>query len=257
MSDRPLTIDIQRPLMLKANELCLVTDQSGTVRAQAPGMGLFYRDCCYLGRYELYLDGRQPLQLASSAALGFAATVELTNPPLPGAGGRPFRADSLGIERRLIAIEQDESLVDWLRFRNFDEHPVELTLSLTFEARFQNVFILRGAPPGPRGFWSVQRSWASSCASAIGRGRRPAPARGGVLERARRGAAQRGDDERAFRARAGAAAEQGRARPDAANRESRGRSRGLERAGAGGPGRARNAGAREGRCLARRFRAGP
>jgi glycogen debranching enzyme len=151
MSDRPLTIDIQRPILLKAGELCLVTDQSGTIRAQSPGMGLFYRDCCYLGRYELHLDGHQPLQLAASAALGFAATVELSIPPLPGADGRPLRADSLGIERRLIAIEQDESLVDWLRFRNFDDQRIELTLSLTFAARFEDVFVLRGAPPRPRG----------------------------------------------------------------------------------------------------------
>jgi glycogen debranching enzyme len=138
-------------LLLKANELCLVTDQSGTVRAPAPGMGLFYRDCCYLDRYELRLQGRPPLLLAASAALGFAATVELTNQRLPGADGRPIRADTLGIERRLIAIHQDERLLDWLRFRNFDEQLVELTLSLTFEARFEDIFKLRGALPGRRG----------------------------------------------------------------------------------------------------------
>jgi hypothetical protein len=73
--DRPLTIGIQRPLVVKVNELCLVADQSGSVRADLPGMGLFYRDCRYLGRYELRLDEAEPLQLAANAALGFAATI--------------------------------------------------------------------------------------------------------------------------------------------------------------------------------------
>jgi glycogen debranching enzyme len=137
--------------VLKAGELCLVTDQSGTVPADAPGMGLFYCDCRYLGRYALRLHGREPLLLASSAALGFAATVELTNPTLPGTDGQPVRADTLGILRRLVVLERDGALADSIRFHNFDARPIGLRFSLTFEARFEDVFALRGATPKHRG----------------------------------------------------------------------------------------------------------
>lgn len=48
MADRPLSIDIRHPLMLKANDLVLLTREDGAIVQQIPGFGLFYRDTCYL-----------------------------------------------------------------------------------------------------------------------------------------------------------------------------------------------------------------
>ena len=48
MADRPLSIDIRHPLLLKANDLVLLTRQDGGIPQPIPGFGLFYRDTCYL-----------------------------------------------------------------------------------------------------------------------------------------------------------------------------------------------------------------
>jgi len=48
MADRPLSIDIHRPLILKANDLIVLTREDGNIPGDFPGFGLFYRDTCYL-----------------------------------------------------------------------------------------------------------------------------------------------------------------------------------------------------------------
>ena len=48
MADRPLSIDIRHPLMLKANDLVLLTREDGEIVQAIPGFGLFFRDTCYL-----------------------------------------------------------------------------------------------------------------------------------------------------------------------------------------------------------------
>jgi len=49
MADRPLSIDIRNPLLMKTNDLVLLTREDGNVPLEIPGFGLFYRDTCYLG----------------------------------------------------------------------------------------------------------------------------------------------------------------------------------------------------------------
>jgi hypothetical protein len=41
MADRPLSIDIRHPLMLKANDLVLLTREDGEIPRPIPGFGLF------------------------------------------------------------------------------------------------------------------------------------------------------------------------------------------------------------------------
>jgi N-terminal domain of (some) glycogen debranching enzymes len=79
MADRPLSIDIRHPLMLKANDLVLLTQEDGEIPRPIPGFGLFYRDTCYLAFYALRLHGTVPLLLMSSDGEGIAAQMNLTN----------------------------------------------------------------------------------------------------------------------------------------------------------------------------------
>jgi hypothetical protein len=41
MADRPLSIDIRHPLLLKANDLVLLTREDGEIVHDVPGFGLF------------------------------------------------------------------------------------------------------------------------------------------------------------------------------------------------------------------------
>ena len=79
MADRPLSIDIRHPLLLKANDLVLLTREDGEIVRDVPGFGLFYRDTCYLAAYALRLHGTSPLLLMSSDREGTSAQIALTN----------------------------------------------------------------------------------------------------------------------------------------------------------------------------------
>ena len=97
MADRPLSIDIRHPLMLKANDLVLLTREDGEIVQAIPGFGLFFRDTCYLSSYALRLHGTAPLLLMSSDGEGMAAQMNLTNIYLSTANGRVIADESMQV----------------------------------------------------------------------------------------------------------------------------------------------------------------
>jgi glycogen debranching enzyme len=148
MKDR---IDIKHPLLIKNADLFLITHQDGDAPRAPPAFGLFYRDCCYLSRYEFSLNGTSPLVLMSAWDEGFAADIELTNANLKTSNETPIQAHMLGINRKHLLIGDECAFVDAITFRNFSREDVELPFALTFAAGFESIFVLRGAPPGKRG----------------------------------------------------------------------------------------------------------
>jgi glycogen debranching enzyme len=151
MADRPLSIDIRHPLVLKANDLVLLTREDGNIPREFPGFGLFYRDTCYLGTYVLQLHGTKPLLLMASDAEGIAAQIELTNSKLASANGRTIPDHKLSLKRTLLVLEEGPLFVDTITVRNFAEDSVVLPISLEFQTTFESMFVLRGAPEGKRG----------------------------------------------------------------------------------------------------------
>lgn len=151
MADRPLSIDIRHPLVLKANDLVLLTREDGNIPREFPGFGLFYRDTCYLGTYVLQLHGTKPLLLMASDAEGIAAQIELTNSKLATANGRIIPDHKLSLKRTLLVLDEGSLFVDTITVRNFAEDSVVLPISLEFQTTFESMFVLRGAPEGKRG----------------------------------------------------------------------------------------------------------
>lgn len=151
MADRPLTIDIKHARLLKSADLFLVTDLDGNIPLPPPGFGLFYRDCRYLSRYELSLNGTRPLLLMSAANQGFAADIVLTNASLKASNESPIRTHMVGINREHVLIAEECTFIDAITFRNFSIENVELPLALAFSAGFESIFVLRGTPPAERG----------------------------------------------------------------------------------------------------------
>ena len=151
MADRPLSIDIRNPLLLKANDLVLLTQEDGNFPLDVPGFGLFYRDTCYLGAYALRLHGTDPLLLMASDIEGMAAQIELTNSKLRTANGEKIPDHRLSCRRTLLVLDDGPVFIDTITLRNFTDATVVLPLSLEFCTTFESMFVLRGAPQGKRG----------------------------------------------------------------------------------------------------------
>ena len=151
MTDRPLSIDIHNPLVLKANDLVLLTREDGNIPRELPGFGLFYRDTCYLGTYVLQLHDTTPLLLMASDAEGIAAQIELTNSKLATTNGKIIPDHKLSLRRTLLVLDDGPLFVDSIKVRNFADDAVVLPISLEFQTIFESMFVLRGAPEGKRG----------------------------------------------------------------------------------------------------------
>src|SRR5689334_15096121 len=75
------TSSIAHAVVIKHDELFFLCDPNGDVPMnESHGLGLYYHDCRYLNGYELRLGNTPADRLAASAAAGFWATFELTNP---------------------------------------------------------------------------------------------------------------------------------------------------------------------------------
>ena len=151
MAERPLSIDIHHPLMLKANDLVLLTRQDGEIPEPIPGFGLFYRDTCYLSSYALRLHGTAPLLLMSTDAEGMAAQMNLTNSHLAAANGRVVADHKLSLRRTFLLLDNGPVFIDTITARNFSADEVTLPLSVEFATTFESMFVLRGSPVGKRG----------------------------------------------------------------------------------------------------------
>ena len=104
MVDRPLSIDIRHPLLLKANDLALLTRQDGDIPEPIPGFGLFYCDTCYLASYALRLHRTVPLLLMASDSEGMAAQMNLTNSRLKTANGHAIADHKLSLRRTFLVL---------------------------------------------------------------------------------------------------------------------------------------------------------
>lgn len=151
MADRPLSIDIHHPLLLKANDLALLTREDGSIFQHIPGFGLFFRDTCYLSTYALRLHGTAPLLLMSSDEEGIAAQIGLTNHHLATANGQLIPDHSLGLRRTFLVLDDGPVFIDTIDIRNFGTDRVMLPCSLEIATTFESMFVLRGAPAGKRG----------------------------------------------------------------------------------------------------------
>jgi glycogen debranching enzyme len=151
MADRPLSIDIRRPLILKANDLIVLTREDGNIPGDFPGFGMFYRDTCYLEAYALSLHGTKPLLLMASDIEGISAQIELTNSRLSTANGNTIPDHKLGLRRTLLVLQDGPMFVDTITVTNFAADAVMLPISLEFSTTFTSMFVLRGAPVGKRG----------------------------------------------------------------------------------------------------------
>lgn len=162
LSERP-----QPTLTIKDNDLFLVTDTLGNISGcfgddTSASMGLFCCDTRYLSRLELQINGHSPVLLSSTADKGFAISVLCTNPSLDGGsrleGGdklepgtelngkvdlefAPLKADTIGLNRE---IALNGALFEELTVCNYSTGKISFQISLSFDADFVDLFVVRG-----------------------------------------------------------------------------------------------------------------
>lgn len=157
-----LVPSIADALVIKDGAVFFLCSRDGDVPVEGNhGLGLYFHDCCYLNGYELRIAGARPNALAATAARGYCALLQLTNPEIRTPNGTVLPKENLDIKwERVIDAEKlalDESLI----FRNYADQPVEFEVSLTFRADFEDVFCVRGLLPEKHGTAAKPR-WDAS-----------------------------------------------------------------------------------------------
>lgn len=118
-------------ITINSDTTFLISDEFGNV-PRGTEFGLYQEDTRFLCRYELTLDGQQPLLLAANATESYAASHFLTNPALP----RVQRGMLSLIRRRAIGDELHEEI----EVTNHGGSTAECLLALHADADFVHLF---------------------------------------------------------------------------------------------------------------------
>ncbi|MEX0806540.1 MAG: glycogen debranching N-terminal domain-containing protein [Candidatus Binatia bacterium] len=136
--------DIGDAIVMKDQNIFFLTNPDGNVPlAGQHGLGLYYHDCRFVSGYEMKLAGIAPTALVSTAAQGFMAVFQMTNPEIRMADEGLIRKDNLGIKWERSINSGKPVLHDLLEFQNFGLKPIEFPISLAFQAGFEDVFAVR------------------------------------------------------------------------------------------------------------------
>jgi glycogen debranching enzyme len=135
-------------LVLKENELMMVSDEMGDVPEGRRRLGLYYRDMRYLSIFGLAINGQKPRLLGSSSELNYAGVVQMANPTIELTDGRAALARTISI-RRVRYLK--DGLHETISFYNHNPFPVPLELTLTFGSDFCDMFEVRGLERAERG----------------------------------------------------------------------------------------------------------
>ncbi|HEY9857512.1 MAG TPA: glycogen debranching N-terminal domain-containing protein [Stenomitos sp.] len=135
-------------LVIKAENLYFLAEPDGGVPlGDGHGFGLYYHDCRFLNGYEIRLGGVKPDVLASVATEGYRGIFQLTNPDLKPEGEPLIPKDHLGLQWERIIDPGDRALHDRLEVHNYGFQAHKVTLSLCFQANFEDVYEVRGLVP--------------------------------------------------------------------------------------------------------------
>ena len=145
--------DIGASLTLKQGALFMLTDDSGDIPPQIigahdRGLGLYFHDMRHLDAAALRINGVRFTPLLSTSDLGHTGIFELTNPDLDSGEGPTIPKETLGLRWKKTL---DEHVRDELTLQNFGHDTAEVTLTLEYDAHFDDMFTVRGAEPGERG----------------------------------------------------------------------------------------------------------
>jgi len=148
---------------LKHNDLFAIFDQQGNFNGGPGGPdGLFYKDTRFLSEMRLTLGDAEPLQLGSVVLDDNGAmAVDLTNADLHGPSGRAWlQRETVHLAR--FKFLSDNSSYERLRLHAYSVIGRPVSLVITFDADFADLFEVRGEKRAKRGIRSVKVTSDSS-----------------------------------------------------------------------------------------------
>jgi len=137
----PATTSPSRPRRtLKYGDSFAVVDSHGDVGASRGSQdGIFHADTRYLSRFELLINGVQPLLLGSNLRDDNSVlTVDLTNPDMYFNGELALPKDSIHVVRTLFLWRS--CAYHRLGFTNHGDERIKFSISLTFDNDFADLF---------------------------------------------------------------------------------------------------------------------
>jgi glycogen debranching enzyme len=136
--------------VIKENDLFLLTDTNGNMVENHPyGLGLYTKDTRFLSKFQLKINGEEPILLASDAAENYMAKILLTNPHMEKDGQIILWRESVEIERSRFIY--DDVLYESIKVKNYFPKVIQFNLSLHFDVDFTDMFIVRGFQTGEIG----------------------------------------------------------------------------------------------------------
>jgi glycogen debranching enzyme len=128
---------------LKEDDLQFISNQAGDVPAHNPGgLGLYFRDTRYLNRFEMLVNGMQPVFLSNSVEKHYIATFQFVNPPLILADGTRVQQQTISIRRSRFV--SDTGLFERVGFFNCNHFEAQIEVVLGLDADFKDIFTVRG-----------------------------------------------------------------------------------------------------------------
>jgi glycogen debranching enzyme len=156
--------DLTGVLILKHDDLFLLTDPFGDVHPDSRGLGLYQADTRLLSHYEIRVNDHRPVILRTGVGGSFTSRLQLTNPaylrnPDPEAAERlsdPHGPDpEIGVRAQSLGILRERVLAGGFRERvtidNFTTVPEHQRISLRLAADFADIFEVRGLQRESRG----------------------------------------------------------------------------------------------------------
>jgi glycogen debranching enzyme len=140
-----------RTRVLLHGDTFAIFDRFGDIHPVGFGQqGLYRQDTRYLNRLELRLCGVRPLLLSSAVREdNLVLAVDLTNPDLESPRGRPLPRGTVHLLRTKFLL--DGVCSEQIVLYNYGEAPVDIDLSIAFNADFADIFEVRGQSRPRRG----------------------------------------------------------------------------------------------------------
>ena len=140
-----------RVRVLKHGDTFAVFDYKGDILPIGHGeQGIYHEGTRYLSRLELRLQDRHPFLLSSTVKEEVPVlAVNLTNPDIATGDQVTLRRNSLHVTRSSLLWES--ACHEDVRIRNFERSPVDLRISIAFDADFADIFEVRGFQRPRRG----------------------------------------------------------------------------------------------------------
>ena len=153
----PATTSPSRPRRtLKHGDTFAVVDSHGDIGASRGAQdGVFHADTRYLSRFELLLNGLQPLLLGSNMRDDNSVlTIDLTNPDIYFNGQLALPRDTIHVVRTLFLWRS--CAYQRLGFHNHGDERIKFSISLAFDNDFADLFEVRGLHRDRRGRSEIQ-----------------------------------------------------------------------------------------------------